>query len=164
MHDVLCVYYSRTGRTRAAMEEIAQALDGELVELSDGVDRSGWRGWLRSGRDAMRKSCRPVRPVKTQRPLSAYSLVILGTPVWAGRCSSVMRAFLKKYGPEVRNAAYLITRSGAGKCEEVYEQMDLYIPNGHLAAGSLRPGSVGYEFWKEEFLRQARELLEKKSK
>ena len=31
MSDILCVYYSRTGRTEKAMKEIAQALDAELV-------------------------------------------------------------------------------------------------------------------------------------
>ena len=44
MSDVLCIYYSRTGHTKKAMEEIAEALDAELVELNDGVDRSGLRG------------------------------------------------------------------------------------------------------------------------
>ena len=56
MSDVLCIYYSRSGNTRKAMEEIATALDAELVEITDGVDRSGTAGWLRSGMDAMRKT------------------------------------------------------------------------------------------------------------
>ena len=58
MRDILCMYYSRTGATRQAMTEIAQALDAELVELTDGVDRSGARGYLRSGMDAMRRATR----------------------------------------------------------------------------------------------------------
>ena len=36
MRDILCMYYSRTGATRQAMTEIAQALDAELVELKIG--------------------------------------------------------------------------------------------------------------------------------
>ena len=47
MSDILCIYYSRTGNTKKAMEEIAAALDAELAELRDNADRSGWRGWLR---------------------------------------------------------------------------------------------------------------------
>ena len=35
MKDVLCIYYSRTGNTKKAMEEIAQDLDAELAELHD---------------------------------------------------------------------------------------------------------------------------------
>ena len=36
-NNVLCVYYSRTGNTRAAMEEIAKALGAELAELEDRI-------------------------------------------------------------------------------------------------------------------------------
>ena len=34
MHDILCIYYSRSGNTRAAAEEIAAALDAELAQPS----------------------------------------------------------------------------------------------------------------------------------
>ena len=80
MRDILCMYYSRTGATRQAMTEIAQALDAELVELTDGVDRQGARGYLRSGMDAMRRATLPLAPYETERPLSEYRLGILGTP------------------------------------------------------------------------------------
>lgn len=159
--DVICIYYSRTGNTKKAMEEIAQDLDAELAELHDDVDRSGWQGWLRSGLDAMRRTTRPVS-VETRRPLKDYRLVILGTPVWAGRCSSVMRGFLKARGQELGNVAYVVTRSSNGRFEEVYDQMDLYVPGQRQFAVSLRSGAVGYEFWQEDFLRQAREFLSAK--
>ena len=155
MSDILCIYYSRTGNTKKAMEEIAAALDAELAELRDNADRSGWRGWLRCGLDAMRKDTRPVAPLETARPLGDYRLVILGTPVWAGRSSAVMRSFLKDRGGEIRNAAYVLTRSSGSQYQEVYRQMDLCVPAGHLAAVSLRSGDVGWAFWQEEFLRQA---------
>ena len=159
MSDILCIYYSRTGNTKKAMEEIASALDAELVELRDGVERSGWKGWLRCGLDSMRQTTAPTLPVETARPLADYRLVIVGTPVWAGRCSSVIRSFLKQHGKKLRRAAYIITRYSEDKSEQVFDQMDQYVPSGHQAAVSLRSGSVGYAFWQEEFLRQVRELL-----
>ena len=159
MSDVLCIYYSRTGSTRAAMEEIVRELGAELVELRDGVNRSGARGWLRCGMDAMRRTCPQAEKPETKRPLSDYRLVIIGSPVWAGRCSSVARSFLKQYGKELQNAAYVLLRGSEDKNEEVYDQMDLYTPCGHRAAVSLRSGSVGYAFWQEEFLRQVRDFL-----
>lgn len=162
MSDVLCIYYSRSGNTKKAMEEIAAALDAELVEITDGVDRSGTAGWLRSGMDAMRKTTEPLKPFETERPLQDYRLVIVGSPVWAGRCSSVTRGFLKKHGKKLTNAAYVVTRGSEKRDEEIYNQMDLYVPAGHVAAVSLRSGSVGYTFWQEEFLRQVREFLNRK--
>ena len=161
MSDILCMYYSRTGNTKKAMEEIAGALGAELVELSDEVDRSGWKGWLRCGIDAMRRTTAPLKPFQTEKALKEYKLVILGTPVWAGRCSSVLRGFLKKYGKHLQNAAYVLTRSGEDKYEEIYDQLDMYTPCGHQVTASLRCGSVGYVFWQEEFLRQVREYMEK---
>lgn len=56
MHDILCIYYSRSGNTRAAAEEIAAALDAELAEITDSQDRSGLKGYFRSGLDAMRRA------------------------------------------------------------------------------------------------------------
>jgi hypothetical protein len=159
MKDILCIYYSRTGNTRRAMEEIGQALDAEVVELHDGVERGGWQGWLRSGLDAVRRDPPPLEAFETAQPLEAYRLVIVGTPVWAGRCSAVTRAFLKAYGKKLQAVAYLVTRGSDGKFEEIYRQMDGYTARPHRVAVSLRPGSVGYAFWQEDFLRQVRDAL-----
>ena len=169
MRDVLCIYYSRTGNTKRVMETIAKEMDAERLALTDGVERSGLRGWLRSGMDAMRKDCPDVLPFETERKLENYRLVIVGTPVWAGRCSSVIRSFLKNHGGEMKllkrrgqelsRVAYVLTRGSEHKSEDIYRQMDQYTGKPHQAATSLRVGHVGHTFWQEEFLRQIRELL-----
>ena len=158
MSEILCIYYSRTGNTKKAMEEIAAELGAELVELHDAAERGGWKGYLRCGMDAMRKTVDPLSHFETERPLQDYRLVILGTPVWAGRCSSVIRSFLKDHGRELRQAAYVVTRGGENRADEVYEQMDHYVSQPRGAAVSLRVDSVGYHFWQEEFLRQVKAL------
>ena len=79
--------------------------------------------------------------------------------MWAGRCSSVVRSFLKQHGKELDRVAYVLTRGSEHKCEDIYRQMDLYTAKPHRAATSLRVGHVGHTFWQEEFLRQIRELL-----
>ena len=160
MRDVLCIYYSRTGNTKKVMKAIASEMDAELVELTDGIERSGLRGWLRSGLDAVKKDCPEAAAIETERKLENYRLVIIGTPVWAGRCSSVVRSFLKQHGKELNRVAYVLTRSSDRKSENVYRQMDLYTAQPHRVATSLRVGHVGHTFWQEEFLRQLRELLE----
>ena len=161
MSEILCLYYSRTGRTAAVMSEIAGALDAELVEITDGVDRGGWRGYLRAGKDAMRHSTHPLMPYTAEKPLGEYRLVILGTPVWAGRCSSPIRGLLKRRGLELERAAYVLTRSSGHRYEEIFTQMDQYTAQKRLAAASLRPGSVGYEFWRDRFAEDVRRCMEK---
>ena len=160
MSDVLCIYYSRTGNTAKAMEEIAQALGAEVVEIRDGVVRSGWRGAIRSGLDAMKRDCDPLLPFETERPLSDYRLVIVGTPVWGGRCSSPIRGLLKRRGLEMSRVAYVLTRSGNRRCVSVYDQMDLYTADKHILEVSLQPGSVGYTFWRDKFISDVQQYLE----
>ena len=150
--DILCVYYSRTGKTRAAMEAVAQALDAELVEISDDKIRSGKKGYITCAFDAVRRSSHKLLPFTTRRRLEEYRLVILGTPVWAGRCSAVMRSFLKSNGYKIVDAAYVITRSTETRHEEIYEQMDRYLAQRRVRAVSLRPGDAGYTFWLNQFI------------
>ena len=159
MSNILCVYYSRGGKTRQAMEAVAADLDAELVALTDGVDRHGFRGAVRSCFDAVRKSTRPLEPFRTARPLVEYDLVVIGTPIWAGRCSSVIREFLKKYGSDLRWTAYVLTRGSQQKYEEVCRQMDLYTAAPHLQWASIQVGSAGEAFWRAEFIRQIRGIV-----
>lgn len=160
MQDILCIYYSRSGKTKKTMQEIAQLLNAELAEINDGVDRSGWGGYIRSGMDAMRRTTHPLRPVHTQRPLSEYRLIIVGTPVWAGRCSAPVRGFLKRRGLEMSRVAYLLTRGGEKRYEEIYDQMDKYTAEKHVVGGSLRVDSVGYAFWFDKFMQEVQRYLD----
>ena len=160
MSDILCLYYSRTGNTRRAMKEIANALDAEMVAISDEQNRDGWRGYIHCGMDAMKKSTHPLRPFETEKPIEEYKLVIVGTPVWAGRCASPIRGLLKRRGLEMHKVAYVLTRSGGRRCEAVYAQMDLYTKEKHLFGVSLKPESEGYNFWRDQFVGDVQRYLE----
>ena len=109
--------------------------------------------------DAMRTSTRPLKPFETERPLDRYKLIIVGSPVWGGRMAAPVRALLKRRGLEMKNVAYVVTRSTTQRSEEVYEQMDRYTAAPHVAAVSLWPGSEGYEFWRGDFVQNVRRLL-----
>lgn len=156
--NILCVYYSRTGKTKQAMEEIAEALDCEVVGIHDKVDRSGFVGALRCAFDAVRKRTRSVEKVETARNLGDYKLVIVGTPIWAGRCSSVMRSFLKRRAYELQDVAYVITRASEEPYKSVYDQMDGFIGRGHVAEVSLCLRSQGYHFWRDSFIKTVSDL------
>ena len=53
--NIVCLYYSRTGNTKKAMEEVAEALGCECLEIRDKIDRGGTMGYLRCCFDAMHK-------------------------------------------------------------------------------------------------------------
>ncbi len=159
MSDILCLYYSRTGKTRAVMQDVAEALDAELVEITDGIDRSGALGFFMSGIDAMRRGTHKTQPFHTEKDLEDYKLVILGSPIWAGRCSSVIRGFLKRRGLELQNVAYVLTRSSEHKDEDIFDQMDLYTANKRLAAVSVCYDNIGYHFWRDQFISEAKNVI-----
>ncbi len=156
MPYTLCVYYSRTGNTEKLIREIAAELKCEAVKLDDGIERGGITGWLRSGMQAVSRRLTPVKPLKTAIPIEAYDLVIIGTPVWAGRCSAPVRSFLMEYGERLRKTAYVVTRSSDLRYEEVFDQMDLYVRTPRVSAVSIRPNTVGSTFWRDEFLASVR--------
>jgi len=162
MSNILCVYYSRTGHTQTLMEGLAAKLGCECVKLSDGVDRSGLFGWLRSGMDAMARKIPMVAMPETALPLEQYDLVIIGTPVWAGRCASPVRSFLLQFGEQLQEAAYVLTRASDNRYEEVFDQMDLYVRTPHTRAVTIRPNTVGSTFWQEEFLSSIQGVGEEK--
>ena len=135
-------------------------MGAEIVAIDDGADRNGWRGRLRAGKDAMRRSTAPLKPFTTERSIEDYKLVIVGTPVWGGRCSSPIRGLLKRRGLEMSRVAYVLTRGSSRRCISVYDQMDLYTAQKHLFEVSLQPGSVGYTFWRDKFISDVRQYLE----
>ncbi len=159
MQDILCIYYSRTGNTEQAIGEVAQALDAEVVEIRDNVDRSGPLGFMKSGMHASAKHPMHTIAFKTAMPLDQYRLVIVATPIWAGRCASPVRMFLRKHGKKINNVCYMVTRSSKKRYEEVYRQMDQYTQNPHLEGVSLAYKGVGRHFWMEDFLARVRARL-----
>ncbi len=79
MSKILCLYYSRSGNTRMVMEKIAELLNAELVEITDGKKRSGFIGFLTSGFDATKKTPEQLESFHAEQPLNTYDHVILGT-------------------------------------------------------------------------------------
>lgn len=53
----------------------------------------------------------------------------------------------------------MLTRGGDKRYEEVYRQMDSYTRPAHLLEASLRPGSVGYVFWRDKFIQDVQRYL-----
>lgn len=89
---VLVVFYSRTGTTRRAASALAEMLDADVEEIVVTRDRAGPFGYLRSLVEAINQ--KPAEIVAAKRDPSAYDLVVIGSPVWAGCVSSPVRAYL----------------------------------------------------------------------
>ena len=107
----LVVYYSRTGKTRKIGNEIAAALGADIEELKDRKNRQGRIGYMRAGRDAMRKNPAALEP--TTRNPADYDLVVLGGPIWAFTICTPTRIYATSHKDSFRNVAFLCTAGDA---------------------------------------------------
>ena len=87
----LIAYYSRSGHTRKAAEIMSKILDAEIDEIIDKKLRSGIFGFLSAGYDA---TFGKKTDIKFKKDPKKYDVVIIGTPVWNGRLTPVVRTYL----------------------------------------------------------------------
>jgi len=121
--EVLVVYYSRTGTTRLFALAIAKMLSADLEAICDCGNRKGVAGYLRSLADTIRK--RPVEIVPAGRDVTAYNLVVIGTPVWASSVSAPVRSYLVENRARLLQVAFFCSFGGRGADKAMRQMREL---------------------------------------
>lgn len=135
----LVVYYSRTGNTRKAGEELAKELSCDVEEIVDTVNRSGPIGWVMAGKQASSKELTKLRPL--EKDLSRYDIVIIGSPVWAGTMSTPVRTLIAENKDKLKKVAFFITLGGTGDAS-AFRSMEEACGKKPIATLALRTGDV----------------------
>jgi flavodoxin len=112
MAHILVVYYSLTGHTRQVARQIASASGADIDPIVDVAGRQ-YKPW-----DMFWLGMRAIfqRPEPIQEPIfdpRDYDLVILGTPVWAGRMAPPVMTYLKQHLGQLKQVALFCTEGGA---------------------------------------------------
>ncbi|SAL86746.1 flavodoxin [Caballeronia choica] len=123
MSRVLIVYFSRTGATRRVAAALATTLHADVEEIIDRSDRSGTLGTLRCVLDSVMGRSASIEPMR--HDLSAYHMVVIGTPVWAGRVSAPVRAWLATHRRRLPRVAFFCTLAGRGSESALQELCEL---------------------------------------
>lgn len=121
MKDILVVCFSRTGYTRRIAEHIARATGADLEAIRERTPRTGWLGYWRSAREALRGTAADIAPASLQP--RDYALVVIGTPVWAGNVSSPVRAWIARHRDDLQQVALFCTQGGSG-APKVLQRME----------------------------------------
>ena len=121
---ILVVYYSRTGTTKKIGDFLAEKLGAEVEEIRDTVNRNGVKGYLISGRDAMKKRLTKLEPA-TLNP-AEYDLVIIGTPIWGWNVSTPVRTYITEQKDNFKKVAFFCTMGGSGN-EKAFTEMEKII-------------------------------------
>jgi len=84
------IYHSEIGNTRHIAQHLASACDGHLVEVYDRASYSDLTRFLLRCKKARSEDMTPIEP--TSIDVSAYDLLIFGSPVWAFKPTPVIHA------------------------------------------------------------------------
>ncbi|HSJ99912.1 MAG TPA: flavodoxin [Kofleriaceae bacterium] len=117
---ILVVHYSRTGNTRQLAERIARALGADLEAIADPTRRGGVLGFLRSAYEALRDR-RPAIGPPVHDP-AAYSMVVIGTPVWSRSASTPVLSYLERHREALGAVAFFCSCGSTGG-EHAFERM-----------------------------------------
>ncbi|MBD3309774.1 hypothetical protein GF351_00995 [Candidatus Woesearchaeota archaeon] len=138
----MVVYYSRTGNTRKIGQEIAKELDADVEEIVEKRSREGFLGYLRSGKEALTRKLVEIMPLDTD--LSAYDLVVIGTPVWGFAVSSPVRTYMTDNRNRLRQSklAFFCTMGGSGD-KKTFSQMQEIAGREPVAVLSVKAAEIG---------------------
>ncbi len=139
MARILVAYFSRSGTTHRVALDLVSALDADREEITERVRRRGIIGYARSAVEATLKSIIDLNP--TGHDVSAYDVVVIGTPVWNGSMSSPVRSFIRNHRADMKAVALFCTYGGRG-AERALAQMKRACAKEPVAALALRESDV----------------------
>ncbi len=120
---ILIAYYSRTGITKKVAENLQKLLNCDIEEIIDTKDRTGPKGYLLSGRDALFKKLTKLKEVK--KDPSKYDLIIIGSPVWSFHVSTPVRTYINENLKKFKKVAFFCTMGGSGDVNTFNDMKDL---------------------------------------
>ena len=136
---ILVVYYSLSGNTGRVAEDLAARLGAERERIGDLKNRRGFLGYLRAVLDSIRE--RPAQLGATGKLPSDYALTIIGTPVWAGKMTPAVRAYLRSIHGRCNDVAFFTT-SGSTAAERVVPAMERLVDRQAVAFAGFNYGDL----------------------
>lgn len=91
----MIVYYSWTGSTGEAAQAVSEALEGDLLEITEVKRRRGVWGFITGGFQASMGNASRIREILPDP--RDYDAVYIGTPVWAAKPSAAFNAVIKAW-------------------------------------------------------------------
>jgi len=117
---ILIVFYSRTNTTKKIAEELGNKLGAAVEELKDNKNWSGPLGYMGAGWAAVAGKLVDLKEHKYDP--ANYDLIIIGTPVWAGRMTPAVRTYIKEHKQYFKKAAFFTTQ-GVAKRQRVFDNL-----------------------------------------
>jgi flavodoxin len=106
------IYHSETGNTRRIIDRCLAATGGDRIEVHDLQHYGRLSKYLVGGRRAAQGLADPIDPSSID--VSGYDLLVIGSPVWAGRPSPAVNAAIQALkGCEGKKGTLFVTCGGS---------------------------------------------------
>ena len=137
----LVVYYSRSGNNHKIAGEVAKALGADIERLKEKADRSGSVGYMKAGRDSMKKRPAELEPVGNDA--ANYDVVVLGGPVWAWAMNPPVRTYALQNKDRFRKLAVFSTGGAAQFAQNAIDDLRSVTGISPVATLALSDKDVG---------------------
>lgn len=121
------VFYSLSGNTQAAAKEIAEGIGADLIELKlvKPFPTEKSKQLALGGMQAMFGMKPAIQELS--KNIKEYDVMILGTPIWAGKIAAPEHSFLNKYQVLDKIVA-VFTFSGGGDNKRCIAKLSKRLP------------------------------------
>lgn len=121
------VFYSLSGNTQAAANEIAEGIGADLIELKlvKPFPTEKSKQLALGGMQAMFGMKPAIQELS--KNIKEYDVLILGTPIWAGKIAAPVHSFLNKYQVLDKIVA-VFTFSGGGDNKRCIAKLSKRLP------------------------------------
>ncbi len=155
MKKVLVAYFSASGVTKAAAEQLAEVAGADLHEIKPAQPYSeadlDWRDSLsRSSIEMKDKSSRPEITDKIAN-MQDYDVVYVGFPIWWYTAPTIVNTFMEAYDFNGKTVIPFAT-SGGSNIDKACEDLKAAYPNVNWKEGKLLNGvsKQDMEAWVKE--------------
>ena len=157
MSKILVAYFSASGNTAKAAENLAKVIGADLYEIKPAVPYTqADLNWMdKSSRSSVEMSDKTIRPVlaDTKADISGHDTILLGFPIWWYVAPTIINSFLESYDFSGKKIVLFATSGGSGFGKTVAGlkssvSADTVITEGRLMNGS--PSADELKKWVEK--------------
>ncbi len=126
----LVIYYSFEGNTKLIAENIAKAIESDILELKPKkeIESKGFIKYIWGGRQAALKIKPELFPF--DKDPKEYDVLFIGTPVWAWTYTPALNTFFSSYSLSNKKIA-LFCCHGGGK-GKIFDKMKKALKNNQI--------------------------------
>lgn len=145
MSKILVAYFSASGKTAKAAENLAKVIGADLYEIKPAVPYTqADLNWMdKKSRSSVEMSDKTSRPAlaDTKADISGHDTILLGFPIWWYVAPTIINSFLESYDFSGKKIVLFATSGGSGFGKTVAGlkssvSADTVITEGRLLNGS----------------------------